>query len=106
MAKEYRKRRDLVHKLLSAIPGFKVNMPAGAFYFFPDVSSYYGKSDGNNVIKDGDDLCLYLLETAQVSLVTGDAFGDPNCIRLSYAASEENLKEAVIRITAALSKLS
>ena len=106
MAKEYRKRRDLVHKLLSAIPGFKVNMPAGAFYFFPDVSSYYGKSDGNNVIKDGDDLCLYLLETAQVSLVTGDAFGDPNCIRLCYAASEENLKEAVIRITAALSKLS
>jgi len=106
MTKEYRNRRELVYKLLSEIHGLKTNMPQGAFYFFPDVSFYYGKTDGEKIIENGDDLCLYLLENAHVSLVTGEAFGDPNCIRLSYAASEENLKEAVVRIKAALSKLS
>ena len=103
MAKEYRRRRDLVYDLLNKVPGFKTNMPAGAFYFFPDVSSYFGKSNGETTINNASDLCLYLLDKAHVSLVTGEAFGDPNCIRLSYAASEENLREAVTRITDALS---
>ena len=106
MTKEYRNRRELVYKLLNEIPGFKTNMPKGAFYFFPDVSSYFGKSVGETTINNASDLCLYLLENAHVSLVTGEAFGDSNCIRLSYAASEENLKEAVVRMKAALSKLS
>ncbi|MFY0651612.1 MAG: pyridoxal phosphate-dependent aminotransferase [Cyclobacteriaceae bacterium] len=106
MTKEYRRRRDLVYDLLNEVPGFKCNMPTGAFYFFPDVSSYFGKSTGEMTINNASDLCLYLLENAHVSLVTGEAFGDPDCIRLSYAASEENLREAVKRITAALSKLS
>lgn len=106
MTKEYRNRRELVYNLLNEIPGFKTNMPKGAFYFFPDVSSYFGKSIGDTTINNASDFCLYLLENAHVSLVTGEAFGDPNCIRLSYAASEENLKEAVLRIKAALSKLS
>ncbi len=103
MTKEYRRRRDLVHGLLNEVPGFKTNMPAGAFYFFPDVSFYFGKSNGETTINNASDLCLYLLEKAHVSLVTGEAFGDPNCIRLSYAASEENLRKAVTRITDALS---
>jgi aspartate aminotransferase len=106
MTKEYRNRRELVYNLLNEIPGFKTNMPKGAFYFFPDVSSYFGKSIGETTINNASDFCLYLLENAHVSLVTGEAFGDPNCIRLSYAASEENLKEAVVRIKSALSKLS
>ncbi len=105
MVAEYRKRRDIVYNLLKDIPGIKANYPEGAFYFFPDVSSYYGKSDGSRTIKNGDDLCLYLLEVAHVSLVTGDAFGDGNCIRLSYAASEKDLQEALKRIKEALLKL-
>ena len=105
MVEEYRKRRDVVYELLKDIPGVKANYPEGAFYFFPDVSSYYGKSDGQKTIKNGDDLCLYLLEVAHVSLVTGDAFGDGNCVRLSYAASEQELKEAMKRIKEALAKL-
>ncbi|UXP32290.1 pyridoxal phosphate-dependent aminotransferase [Reichenbachiella agarivorans] len=106
MSAEYLKRRDLVHGLLSEVPGFKVNMPQGAFYFFPDVSYYFGKSDGKMTINNSEDFCVFLLESAQVSLVTGDAFGDPNCIRLSYAASEENLKTAIIRIKEAVAKLN
>lgn len=105
MVEEYRKRRDIVYNLLKHIPGVKANYPEGAFYFFPDVSSYYGKSDGNKTIANGDDLCLYLLETAHVSLVTGDAFGDGKCVRLSYAASEKDLTEAMRRIKEALAKL-
>lgn len=105
MTEEYGRRRELVHGLLSEIPGFKVNMPQGAFYFFPDVSEYFGKSDGNVTINDAADFCLYLLDVAHVSLVTGDAFGDPNCIRLSYAASEDNLRTAIIRIKEAVAKL-
>ena len=105
MAKAYASRKDLVLGLLRDIPGLKTNEPEGAFYFFPDVSSYFGKSHDNQVIKDADDLCLYILDKAQVSLVTGGAFGAPNCIRLSYAASEENLKEALARIKEALSQL-
>ncbi|MDW3210094.1 MAG: pyridoxal phosphate-dependent aminotransferase [Reichenbachiella sp.] len=106
MTEQYGKRRELVFGLLNDIPGVKTNMPQGAFYFFPDVSSYFGKSDGSTTINDASDLCLYLLENAHVSLVTGAAFGDPDCIRLSYAASEENLKEALKRVKETLAKLS
>ncbi len=106
MAAEYLKRRALVHDLLVEIPGFKVNMPTGAFYFFPEVSSYYGTSAGDYKINNASDLCMYLLNEAHVSLVTGEAFGSPECIRLSYAASEKDLKEAISRIKNTLEKLS
>lgn len=106
MTLEYEKRRALVYKLLNDLPGVKSNMPQGAFYFFPDVSSYFGKSNGAKGINNASDLCLYLLEDAHVSLVTGEAFGDPKCIRLSYAASEENLVEALKRMKESLAKLS
>jgi len=106
MAKAYKERRSLVYDLLNGLPGVKTNMPQGAFYFFPDVSSYFGKKFENQTISDASDLCMYILEHAHVSLVTGAAFGAPGCIRLSYAASEENLKEAVRRIKEALAKLS
>lgn len=106
MADEYFERRQLVHDLLLEIPGLKVNMPKGAFYFFPEISSYFGKSNGDIKINNASDLCMYLLNEAHVSLVTGDAFGSPECVRLSYAASEEDLKEAISRLKVALSKLS
>lgn len=106
MVKEYRNRRDLVYRLLNDVPGFEVNFPGGAFYFFPNVRSYFGKKHSGGVIKDASDLCMYLLEDARVSLVTGDAFGNPECIRLSYAASEEELKTAISRIKDSLKKLS
>ncbi|MEQ9301463.1 MAG: pyridoxal phosphate-dependent aminotransferase [Cyclobacteriaceae bacterium] len=106
MADEYLRRRDLVHGLLQEVDGVKVNMPTGAFYFFPDVSSYFGKSTEDIKINDASDLALYLLDDAHVSVVTGDAFGDPDCIRLSYAASEEDLREAIDRIKTSLAKLS
>lgn len=106
MAEEYLRRRDIVHELLQEIEGVKVNMPTGAFYFFPDVSSYFGKSSGATKINDASDLALYILEDAHVSVVTGDAFGDPDCIRLSYAASEADLREAILRIKTSLAKLS
>jgi len=99
MVEQYRHRREIVYKLLKEIPGVKANYPQGAFYFFPDVSYYYGKSDGTHTIQDGDDLCLYLLDKAHVSLVPGGAFGDPNCVRLSYAAAEKDLIEALRRIS-------
>lgn len=105
MAKEYLRRRDFVKQLLDEIPGFKTNMPQGAFYFFPDVSAYFGKSDGATTVHDADELALYILENAQVSVVTGGAFGAPNCIRLSYAASEEDLRNAISQMKEALAKL-
>jgi aspartate aminotransferase len=105
MVAEYRKRRDIVFKLLKEIPGVKANYPEGAFYFFPDVSAYYGKSDGTTTVKNGDDFCLYMLETAHVSLVPGGAFGDEKCVRLSYAASEKDLVEALKRMKDALANL-
>jgi aspartate aminotransferase len=105
MVEEYRRRRDIVYELLKEIPGIKANYPEGAFYFFPDVSYYYGKSDGTRTIQTGEDFCMFMLEKAQVSLVTGDAFGEPNCIRLSYAASEKDLREALKRIKEALAQL-
>ncbi len=106
MAEAYLNRRNMVYELLQDIPGVKANMPQGAFYFFPDVSSYFGKSNGSHTIQDANDFCMYILEKAHVSLVSGAAFGDPNCVRLSYAASEENLKEAIKRIKEVLSAFS
>jgi aspartate aminotransferase len=105
MVEEYRKRRELVYKLLKEIPGVKTNYPQGAFYFFPDVSSYFGKTDGNSIIKNGDDFCMYMLEKGHVALVPGGAFGDGNCVRLSYAASEKDITEALKRIKEALAAL-
>src|SRR5690606_36519350 len=106
MVEEYRKRRDIVYKLLKEIPGVKSNYPQGAFYFFPDVSAFFGKSDGKRTIANADDLCLYLLEEAHVSLLPGGAFGDENCIRLSYAASEQELRTALASMKEALARLS
>lgn len=105
MGKAYLKRRSLVYDLLSDIPGLKINMPEGAFYFFPDVSYYFGKEFDGKKIENASDFCMYILENAHVSLVTGEAFGSPACVRISYAASEENLKEATRRIKEALAKL-
>jgi aspartate aminotransferase len=105
MKEEYYKRRDIVYNLLKEIPGIKANYPQGAFYFFPDVSYYYGKSDGTFTINNGDDFCFYMLDKGHVSLVPGSAFGDENCIRLSYAASEKELVEAMRRMKEALSNL-
>jgi aspartate aminotransferase len=105
MSAIYRKRRDMVYDLLKDLPGLKVNMPEGAFYFFPDVSHYFGKSDGEMTVKDADDFCIYILAKAHVALVTGSAFGDPNAVRLSYAASEAELQEAIKRIKTALTLL-
>lgn len=101
----FKKRRDLVYSLLKEIPGIKVNLPEGAFYFFPDVSSYFGKTDGETVVNNATDLSLYMLKKELIAVVTGEAFGDPNCIRISYAASEETLIEAVARIKRALAAL-
>ncbi len=106
MTREYLRRRDLVMELLKEIPGIRTPLPQGAFYFFPDVSAYFGKSDGKTNIENADDLCMYILDEAQVALVTGAAFGAPKCVRISYAASEENLREAISRIKQVLSRLS
>lgn len=106
MAKAYEERRAIVYGLLKEIPGFEVNMPQGAFYFFPNVKHYIGMKNGDTVINSISDLCIYLLEDAHVSLVTGEAFGDPDCLRLSYAASEEDLRTAISKVKASLSKLS
>jgi len=106
MAAEYLARRDLVYSWLQEIPGVKVLLPSGAFYFFPQVDYYFGKSWGSYQVNNANDLCLYLLQEAHVSLVSGDAFGSPECVRLSYAASREALKEALNRIKSALAKLS
>eukprot|EP01133_Synstelium_polycarpum_P014701 gene14701-17378_t len=106
MVAEFKKRRDVVYDLLKAIPGIKVNLPDGAFYFFPEVKSYFGKSTAEGqVIHNAEELCLYLLNEAHVSTVTGEAFGNDDCIRISYAAAEDKLRDAVSRIAAALSKL-
>ena len=105
MVEEYHHRRDLVYNLLKDIPGIKSNYPQGAFYFFPDVSSFYGKSDGTRTIKNGDDFCMYMLEVANVSLVPGGAFGEEACVRISYAAAEKDLVEAMRRMKESLSKL-
>jgi aspartate aminotransferase len=106
MTEAYLRRRSLVMDLLKDIPGIKTHVPEGAFYFFPDVTSFFGKSAHGYTIHNADDLCLYLLAIANVSLVTGGAFGAPNCIRLSYAASDEELVEALKRMKKALGELA
>lgn len=102
MVDSFTKRKDIVYHLLSEIPGFKVNQPEGAFYFFPDVSEYFGKTIKGKEINNANDFAMFLLAEANVATVTGDAFGNPNCIRLSYATSEELLREAIKRIKEAL----
>jgi len=99
MVDEFKDRRDLVLDLLGEIKGIKTNTPEGAFYIFPDVSFYFGKTIQGKTINNASDFAMLLLEKANVATVTGDAFGAPNCIRISYAASQEELKEAVKRIT-------
>jgi len=98
MVEAFHKRRDLVVGLIKEIPGLKINVPEGAFYVFPDVSSFFGKTLRGTLIKDATDFSMYLLAEANVATVTGDAFGNPDCIRFSYATSEEQLKEALRRI--------
>jgi len=105
MTDAYHRRRDLVVGLLKEIPGFRVNVPDGAFYAFPDVSAYFGKSDGTTTINDSDDFSGWLLNTAHVATVAGSGFGAPNCIRISTAAADEALVEAVGRIRAAVATL-
>lgn len=105
MEEAYHKRRGIVLDLLRDIPGIKTHVPEGAFYFFPDVTAFFGKSNGAYNIENADDFCLYILNEAHVSLVTGAAFGAPNCVRLSYAASEDELKEALKRIKKAVANL-
>jgi aspartate aminotransferase len=105
MTKIFKQRRDMVYQYLKEISGLKVNLPLGAFYFFPDVSSFFGKTDGKTSINNSDDLALYLLSEAHVATVGGKAFGSPKCLRFSYATSEEQLAEAMKRIKIALAKL-
>ena len=105
MRDAFKKRRDLVYKLLSEIEGIKVNLPEGAFHFFPDVTSVFGKRYNGRVSNKSDDLSLYLLEEGHVATVGGDSFGDPKSMRLSYAAAEDKLVEACRRIKEALGKL-
>jgi len=105
MRNKFRERRDIMFKLLQEIPDMNVRLPQGAFYFFPEVSGYYGKKYDRYNIQNSNDLCMYLLYEANVALVPGSAFGDDDCIRLSYAASNEQLIEAMRRIKEALGKL-
>ncbi len=106
MITAFNKRRILVLNALNNIKGVKANVPVGAFYVFPDISAFFGKSYNGTTVHNADDMCLYLLDEALVALVTGDAFGDQNCIRISYAASDETLIEAMKRIKSALEKLN
>jgi aspartate aminotransferase len=103
MVEEFESRRDLILDLLNKIDGFKCNKPEGAFYVFPDISYYFGKTIKGYTINNASDMSLFLLEEALVATVTGDAFGNPNCIRISYAASKDQLNEAVKRIKDVLS---
>ncbi len=106
MVEQFEKRRDLVLSMLAEIPGLKTSKPDGAFYVFPDCSAYFGKKDGDTVLKDADELCFYLLSKGHVGVVSGAAFGAPDCFRISYAASEEQLVKALTRIKEALAKLN
>lgn len=106
MRTAFERRRNLIVELLSGISGFKVNNPMGAFYIFPDCTGYLGRSCNGKEIKTATDLAMFLLEEAHVACVGGDAFGAPGCIRLSYATSDDNIKEAIARIKKALEKLS
>ena len=106
MCKAYRQRSQLAHKLLGNVPGIKSYPPEGAYYMFPDLSAYFGKKHDNTTITDADALCMYFLQEAKVSTVSGAAFGNNKCIRLSFGVSEEVLKEAIRRIRTALERLS
>ena len=105
MRQAFERRRNLIVKLAKEVPGLEVNMPQGAFYLFPKCNSYFGKSNGEKTINNSTDFAMYLLEEAHVATVGGDAFGDPDCFRMSYATSDENIVEAIRRIKEALSKL-
>jgi aspartate aminotransferase len=105
MVKEFERRKKRVLELMNAIPGMTFAEPDGAFYVFPTINQYFGKSDGQETIKDADDLCMYLLNKAHVSTVTGRAFGEPNAIRISFANSMEKIEEGWKRISGALAKL-
>ena len=102
MVNEFKIRRNMVLQLLGEIDGFKLNIPDGAFYVFPDISAFFGKTFRGKTIKNANDFSMFLLEEANVATVTGDAFGAPNCIRMSYAASEDQLREAITRIKVVL----
>ncbi|MEO6931164.1 MAG: pyridoxal phosphate-dependent aminotransferase [Chitinophagaceae bacterium] len=106
LVKEFKRRKERVLELLKEIPGIKCSEPDGAFYVFPVVSAYFGKKDGEETISNADDLCMYLLNKAHVSTVTGRAFGEPSCIRISFANSMEKIEEGYTRIKTALAKLS
>ena len=106
MAAAYQRRRDLVLELLKEVPGVRTYLPQGAFYLFPDVSAFLGKQAGGQTIADVNDLAMYLLNEAHVSTVPGDAFGEPSCLRISFAASDDQLREAVRRMAAALKRLA
>lgn len=101
----FERRRDLIVELAKEIPGLEVNVPQGAFYLFPKCTSFYGKSDGQHTINNSTDLAMYLLEVGHVATVGGDAFGDPECFRMSYATSDDNIREAMRRIKECLAKL-
>lgn len=105
MRKAFERRKNLIVKLAKEVPGFEVNDPQGAFYLFPKCSYYFGKSDGTHTIKNSTDFALYLLEVGHVATVGGDAFGSPECFRMSYATSDENITEALKRIKEACAKL-
>lgn len=105
MRQAFERRRDLIVKLAKDIPGLEVNVPEGAFYLFPKCSSFYGKTDGETTINNSTDFAMYLLEKGHVATVGGDAFGDPECFRMSYATSDENIIEAMKRIKEVTSKL-
>ncbi len=105
MRQAFERRRDLIVKLAKDIPGLEVNVPQGAFYLFPKCSSFYGKSDGQTTVNNSSELALYLLEKGHVATVGGDAFGDPECFRMSYATSDENIVEAMRRIKETLAQL-
>ena len=105
MRKAFERRRDLIVKLAKEIPGFEVNHPQGAFYLFPKCDSFFGKKDGDRVINNADDLAMYLLEVGHVACVGGTSFGAPECIRMSYATSDENIVEAMKRIKETLARL-
>ena len=104
MRQAFERRRDLIVRLAKEVPGFEVNMPEGAFYLFPKCSAYFGKRAGDRVIENADDLAMYLLEVGHVACVGGTSFGAPECIRMSYATSDENITEAIRRIKEALSQ--
>lgn len=105
MRQAFQRRRDLIVELAKDIPGLEVNVPEGAFYLFPKCSSFYGKACGDKVINNSTDLAMFLLEEGHVATVGGDAFGDPECFRMSYATSDDNIREAMKRIKESLAKL-